>query len=118
MKPYSVDLRQRVVTAVEDGEGTIAEVAAMFRVGQTFVKKMLRLWQEKRDLAPQPHSGGATAVLTAQHLRTLRQQVAKEPDATLAELRAFLHETEQVDVSEATICRALQRLNLPRKKRV
>jgi len=118
MKPYSLDLRQRVVTAVEDGDGTIAEVAAMFRVGKTFVKKMLRLWREKGNVAPHPHGGGATAALTPKQLRALQQQVAKEPDATLAELRYFLQETEQVEVSEATVCRALQCLHLPRKKRV
>jgi transposase len=118
MKPYSFDLRQRVVTAVEDGDATIAEVAAMFRVGKTFVKKMLRLRRESGNVAPQPHGGGAPAALTPQQLRVLRQQVAKEPGATLAELRRFLHETEGVAVSEATVCRALQRLCLPRKKRV
>jgi transposase len=118
MKPYSLDLRQRVVAAGEDGEGTIAEVAAMFRVGKTFVKKMLRLWREKGELAPHPHGGGATAALTAKQLRALQQQVGTEPDATLAELRHFLRETQEVIVSEATICRALQRLELPRKKRV
>jgi transposase len=118
MKPYSLDLRQRVVTAVEDGDGTIAEVATMFRVGQTFVKKMLRLWRERGNLAPRPHSGGATIALTPQQLKALQKQVAKEPDAILAELRHFLQETEQVTVSDATVCRALQRLDLPRKKRV
>jgi transposase len=117
MKPYSLDLRQRVVAAVEEGDGTIADVAAKFRVGKTFVKKMLRLWREKGALAPQPHGGGAAAALTPPQLRALRQQVATEPDATLAELRHFLSETEAVEVSEATVCRALQRLNLPRKKR-
>jgi len=118
MRPYSLDLRQRVVTAVEDGDSTIAEVAAMFQVGKTFVKKMLRLWRERGNLAPQSHGGGAPAALTPKQLRALQQQVAKEPDATLAELGQFLKETEQVEVSEATVCRALQRLKLPRKKRV
>jgi transposase len=118
MKPYSLDLRQRVVTAVEGGNGTIAEVAAMFRVGKTFVKKMLRLWRGSGNVAPQPHGGGAPAALTPQQVRALRRQVARVPDATLAELRHFLHQTEQVEVSEATVCRVLQRLKLPRKKRV
>jgi transposase len=117
MEPYSLDLRQRVVAAVEDGDGTIAEVAAMFRVGKTFVKKMLRVWRESGTVAPQPHGGGAPAALASQQLQALRQQVAQEPDASLAELRHFLHETEGVAVSEATVCRALQRLGLPRKKR-
>jgi transposase len=118
MKAYSVDLRQRVVTAVEAREGTIAEVAARFRVGQTFVKKMLREWRERGDLTPQPHRGGAKASLGARQLQSLQKKVKKEPEVTLEELRHFLRETEYVAVSEATVCRALQRLNLPRKKRV
>jgi transposase len=117
MRAYSIDLRQRVVTAVEAGEGTIAQVAARFQVGQTFVKKMLRQWRERDDLTPRPHGGGATASLGTQHLQKLAQQVKKEPDATLEELCQFLGETAQVRVSEATVCRALQRLHLPRKKR-
>jgi transposase len=112
-----MDLRQRVVSAVEVGEGTIAQVAARFQVGQTFVKKMLRQWRERGDLTPRPHGGGATASLRTQHLQKLAQQVKKEPDATLEELCRFLGETAQVTVSEATVCRALQRLHLPRKKR-
>jgi transposase len=90
----------------------------MLRVGKTFVKTMLRVWREKGPMAPHPHGGGATAALMPKHLRALQQQVAKEPAAALAALRAFLHETEQVEVSEATVWRALQRLQLPRKKRV
>jgi transposase len=117
MKAYSMDLRQRVVSAVEVGEGTIAQVAARFQVGQTFVKKMLRQWRERGDLTPRPHGGGAAASLGTQHLQKLAQQVKKEPDATLEELRQFLGETAQVRVSEATGGRALQRLPLARKKR-
>ena len=117
MKAYSMDLRQRVVRAVEVEEGTIAQVAARFQVGQTLVKKMLRQWRERGDLTPRPHGGGATASLGTQHLQKLEQQVKKEPDATLEELRRFLGETAQATVSEATVCRALQRLHLPRKKR-
>ncbi len=118
MKPYSLDLRQRVVTAVEQGDGTNEDVAAMFRVGKTFLKNMLRQWRETGRLEPKPHGGGATTSLTQKHLAVLTKQVAKEPDATLEELRQLLQKTEQVEVSVATICRALQRLDLPRKKRV
>jgi transposase len=118
MKAYSLDLRQRVVTGVEEGEGTIGEIAIRFRVGKTFVKKMLRLWRQRGNLAPQAHGGGAPAALGPKQLRALQKQVATESDATLAELRHLLKESEQVEVSEATVCRALQRLHLPRKKRV
>jgi transposase len=52
MRAYSLDLRQKVVAAVERGDSTIEEVAASFGVGQTFVKKMLRQHRETGDLSP------------------------------------------------------------------
>ena len=42
MEAYSLDLRERVVAAYEKGNNTIAEIAAKFSVGETFLKKMLR----------------------------------------------------------------------------
>jgi len=113
MRAYSLDLRQRVVEAVEDGGGTIEEVAALLRVGQTFVKKMLRQWRDTGNLESRSHGGGATATLLPQPLRALKAQVAREPDATLEELRQALQEQERGAVSVATIGRALQALELP-----
>ena len=52
MAPYPKELGIRVVVAVEQGEMTIGEVAAVFSVGMTFVKKMLRLQRAGEDLAP------------------------------------------------------------------
>lgn len=46
MRAYSLDLRERVVASYEKGTGTIAEIAARFSVGETFLKKMLR---QKRE---------------------------------------------------------------------
>jgi transposase len=60
MRAYSLDLRQKVVAAVERGDSTIEEVASTFGVGQTFVKKMLRQHREIGDLSPRPHGGGQT----------------------------------------------------------
>jgi transposase len=116
MKAYSLDLRQRVVAAVEHGEGTLEEVAALFRVGTTFVKKMLRLHRQGDSLAPR-HGGGAPSALNDDHRAMLRAAVETRRDATLRELRGFLRAECRIDVSEATLCRELQKLNLPRKKK-
>ncbi len=56
--------------------------------------------------------------LTEKHLSVWQEQVATKNDLTLDELVAFLTEKEKVAVHRATVCRALQRLGLPRKKRV
>ena len=117
MRPYSEDLRCRVVNAYESGEGTIDEVAAQFGVGTAFVKKMLRLHRAGESLKPK-HGGGGQPRLKDEHQQWLRAAVETRPDATLGELKEFLAAECQVTVSEPTVCRELQKLNLPRKKRV
>lgn len=117
MRAYSLDLRQRVVAAVERGDSTIEEIASSFGVGQTFVKKMLRQHRETGDLSPRPHGGGQTARLSDKHLKLLRREVERSPDKTAAALRDHLEESAGVSVSRPTVSRALSRLGLSRKKK-
>ena len=117
MQPYSLDLRERVVKAYEQGKGSIAQIAQMFNVGQTFVKKMLRLKRETHDLSPRPHAGGKPPSLSAENLALLRARVHQQNDLSLVELQALLQQQSQVDVHIATISRALLQLGLPRKKK-
>jgi transposase len=116
MVPYPTELRSRVVAAVEQGELTIGEVAQVFSVGVTFVKRMLRLQRAGEDLAPR-HSGGSAPKLTESDRELLRETVARDPDVTLAECQTVLSERGSGGVSVPTICRALQQLELPRKKK-
>lgn len=115
MKPYPKELRVRVVDAVEQGEHSTSEIADLFGVGTTFVKKMLRLHRAGDDLEPR-HGGGAEPSLKEPELELLREQVANQPDVSLDELQKALVEKRRVSVSLATISRALQKLGLPRKK--
>lgn len=116
MLAYPKELRGREVNAIETGEGTMAEISALFGVGSTFVKKMLRWHRAGADLAPR-HGGGPVARLQAPERALLRDAVQQQPDVTLEELQRTLAEQRQVTVSQATICRALQQLGLPRKKK-
>ena len=116
MKAYSLDFRGVVINAYESGEGTIAEVAEQFGVGTAFVKKILRWHRAGESLVPK-HGGGAQAKLHADAREELRVAVATRPDATLGELQAVLSSRCTVKVSEPTVWRDLQRLELPRKKR-
>lgn len=116
MQAYSVDLRERVVSAYEKGGGTLAEIAAQFSVGQTFVKKMLRQKRETGSLERLPQRAGVKKKLSDSQRQWLAQQVKAVPDITLGELQEQLGEEESVQVSQATICRELQALRLPRKK--
>jgi len=117
MRSYPKELRSRVVAAVEQGELTIVDIARVFSVGLTFVKKMLRLHRAGEDLAPR-HGGGPTPLLQDKERARLRAAVAKQPDVTLAELQHVLATPGSRPVSLPTICRALRHLQLPRKKKV
>lgn len=116
MAPYPKELRTRVVAAVEQGEMTIGEVARVFKVGVTFVKKMLRWQCAGEDLAPR-QGGGSAPKLTDTDRAVLRDTVALDPEVTLAECQAVLAAQGSRRVNVPTICRALHQLELPRKKK-
>ena len=116
MRAYSLDLRERVVSAYEKGEQSIAGIAARFSVGQTFLKKMLRQKRMGGSLERLPGRAGAKKVLSEAHRRWLSRQVKEKPDVTLAELQEGLQTSQKVRVSRATVSRELQGLRLRRKK--
>jgi transposase len=116
MVPYPKELRTRVVAAVEQGDLPLAEIATLFGVGMTFVKKMLRLHRAGEDLTPR-HGGGPEPKLQEPERALLRAEIEKQPDATLAELQTVLAEHGSSRVSVSTSCRALIQLKLPRKKK-
>ena len=116
MKPYPKELRERVVAAVEQTVHSIAEIADIFGVGISFVKKMLKLHRDGESLEPR-RGGGATPLLNETQLAMLRAAVETRPDATLEELQGFIAAEYELTVSLPTLCRALQKLNLPRKKK-
>ena len=116
MRAYPKELRERVVAAVESGEYPLTEIASVFQVGVTFIKKMRRLQRGGEDLSPR-QGGKPPRLLQAPELALLRREVGARPDATLAELQRVLAQQGSVTASLPTLCRALRELNLPRKKK-
>jgi transposase len=117
MKAYSLDLRTRVVEAMDRRIGTQAEVGQLFGVSCTFMKKLLRQRRETGSFAPQLHSGGQGAKVTEEQREQVRAYVLRaQNDATVSEVHAYVVNTLQLSVSRATIGRVLQALDLPRKK--
>jgi len=105
--------RRKIVEAVDAGD-SVADVAERFAISETTVRNFLRLRQETGSLRPQPPTGGPRRKLTELERERLLQAVDKQPDATLAELI----EQGELDVSESTVSRELQRLDRPRKRKV
>jgi transposase len=113
-RPYSLDLRERMVRAVEAGASRRA-TAAKFDVSPSCVVKLLQRWRQRGTLEPDPVSGGRRAKL-ADHAERVEALLAATPDLTIAELRTRLA-ADGIAVSPAAISRFLKACGLTRKKR-
>jgi len=115
--PFSDDLRERIIRFHENhADYTQQELADEFAVSKSFIEKLLRRWRTTGSSAALPHAGGRTRTLQ-DHDALVAQLVAAQPDATLAELQTRIAKKTRLQVSPPTLCRALQRLRLRRKKR-
>lgn len=116
MKPYSVDLREKVVNAYHSGNISVRKLAVNFGVGKAFVQKMLKQYQEQGHVNPGKQGTRKKAVL-AESGTQLVALVEKYPDATLSEYCEYWLLTQGQLVSNSMMCRELQKLNLTRKKK-
>jgi transposase len=114
MRPSSQDLRHRIVDTAQRGEETVRQIAERFLVSVSFVTRLLQLHRSSGSVEPRPHGGGNPAVLTPEDLKRLREFIRERPDATLQECAAHLG----IACSLVTISRALNKLGLPRQKKV
>jgi transposase len=86
-KPYSQDLRERVVRAVEAG-ASCHEAAATFEIGVSSAIRWVAQFRQSGSVAAKP-MGGKRSPLDA-HKDWLLALIAAEPDLTLQEIRARL----------------------------
>jgi transposase len=113
MQPLSNDLRERILDAVDNREGSRAQIALRFRVNASTITRLLQLRRQTGSYEPRPHGGGVVPALDAEALERLRKLVEETPDATLATLKRELGVTGSIMI----VCRALQKLGLPMKKK-
>jgi transposase len=114
-RPYSVDLRERVLRAHEAGEGSHRVLAERFAVSAGTVCGWLGLARREGRRGPRAHGGGRR-LLDGADPQVLVGLVTERNDATLAQYGIGLAERTGVRVSEAAVCRALTRLGLARQK--
>jgi transposase/transposase-like protein len=117
MRSYSVDLRQKIIDAYENKEGSIRQLAQRFKVAPSCVHELLQHYRRSGTVEPKPHAGGPEPKIQAQALTILQELVQQDNDATLSELAQRLYERTQIQVSPTTIHRSLKKLKLTRKKK-
>jgi len=113
MKTLSVDLRERILASYDAREGTREETADRYRVSLGMVKKLLQQRRKTGDIRPRHHYSGRKPKILDRHRRRLRHLLSRQPDLTLAELRA----ATALSCSLPAIHYALAAMNLTYKKR-
>ena len=111
-RPYSVDLRERVLQFYDDGY-PVEDVAQHFSVSESWVYSLLKQRRETGNIVPKVRPTTYNTKLMP-HEQEVRNSIAEHVDATLSERCEMLE--KHVSVSRSTLCRFLKRLKITFKK--
>jgi transposase len=113
MRAYSADLRTRVLAAVDAGQLNRLEIATLFQVSLSWIRRLVQRRRETGTIEPQRQRHGRLPKFDEAQQQRLCELVQEDPDATLAELRERL----AVGVSVTTIWRELTKMGISLKKK-
>ncbi len=113
-RPYSIDLRERVVTAIESGE-SCRSVAARFGVSVSAVVKWSQRYRATGSVAPGKMGGHRRRILEP-HRAFIVERINQTPHLTLHGLKDELA-AHGVSVSHNAVWQFLRREGLSFKKK-
>lgn len=114
-KALSLDLRDRVVAAIDQGM-SCRQAAARFGVSAASAIRWRALGRKQGHLRPGPLGGDRRSGRVEAHAEVILKRVAQQPDITLAELCSALAENG-IQVSSSSLWRFFERRDITLKKR-
>ena len=114
-KPLSIDLRERLISAVEGGMSR-RSAAARFGIAISTAIKWVDQWRRTGDIRPRPQGGDYRSQRIEAHAGEILALVEETPDITLNEIALHLHETHGLKVAQSTVWRLLDRHGMTVKK--
>ena len=115
MNTYPIELRRRVIKAVDNNIGTKKEIAETFSVSTSWIRKLLQRRRETGSIEPLPCTQGRKPAFRDHQLQELNDFVKRYPDATLEEIRESF--ADRVNCSIVAVHNALKRLEWRYKKK-
>jgi transposase len=112
-KPYSVDLRKRVIEAIEAGASR-REAAERFSIGVSTAITWMQHWRASGEIAPKPFGGSSSRL--DDHAETLLGLIGERPDLTLDEVCDGLRE-RGIGGSRTAVWRFFDRHGISFKKK-
>lgn len=86
MKAYSIDLRERVLNAYSNKEGSLRKLTTRLKVSLSFIQRLLKRYKEEGTVAPKPSGGGNPQKIKGHNTKILKDIVENNSDNTLSEL--------------------------------
>lgn len=118
MKPYSEDLRIRVLQAYLNQQGSMRAIAARYEVSLSFVLALVKQYREKGSIEPKPRGGGQKLRVDDDGMDLLSQIIQEHPQATLQELCDHFAKASDIQLSIATMSRCVKRLQSKNKREI
>ena len=109
MRPYSQDIRIRVVRAYQQGAQSQREIARRFNVSLTFVRILLKRYRETGSMAPRKRGSSMSSKIDKESLQLILTLVADDPLLPLSGLCERLAQQRQIRISKATMWRTLRK---------
>ncbi len=116
MGRYSIDLRQKVVTAYKLGFGSIRQLAKKFMMSPATVYSYIKQDRDTQDLTPKKPGPKRPGKLEAYRDFIIRM-VEDHPDWTVRQYREYLLTEPNVYVSVGGLCEFLKKIGLTLKKK-
>ena len=113
-RTISLDLRERILEAYDEGEGTRNQVAQRFRVSLGMVKKLLQQRRHSGDIRARHHLAGRKPQILVEHRQEMECLLKAKPDMSLKELR----EAMGLKCSLQAIHVVLMKMEMTLKKRL
>ncbi|PIQ24058.1 transposase [bacterium (Candidatus Blackallbacteria) CG17_big_fil_post_rev_8_21_14_2_50_48_46] len=110
MKPYSEDLRIRVLQAYLSKQGSMRNIAERFDVSLSFVLALVKQYRESGNIQPRPRGGGQKLRVDEGGMDQLSQIIQDHPKATLQELCEYFAQVTGIQLSVPTMSRCFKRL--------
>ena len=114
MNPYSEDLREKIVQALERGMGK-SEAARTFSVSLSSIKRYAELAEDGRSLAPKKRHGSKPK-LDEQASKLLEEDIKERAFVTLQQRCEYLRVVASLEASRSIVSRATKRMNSTSKK--
>ena len=114
-KPLSIDLRERLISAVEGGMSRRA-AAERFGVAASTAINWVARWRQTGSVRPRPQGGDFRSHRIEVHADEILALIGETPDITLAEIAFHLDQSYGLKVAQSTVWRLLDRHDMTVKK--